>query len=48
MFGEISDSGKEKGGDEAEIIDRETDLNWFVNLDDTPYDGIGAISSPTQ
>ena len=37
VFGEISDFGKEKGGDEAEIIDRETDLNWFVNLDDTPY-----------
>ena len=38
VFGEISDFGDERGGDEAEIIDRETDLNWFVNLDDTPYD----------
>ena len=37
VFGEISDLGKEKGGDEAEIVDRETDLNWFVNLDDKPY-----------
>ena len=37
VFGEISDAGEEKGGDNAQVVLRQTELNWFVNLDDNPY-----------